>query len=324
MNSERRQCLVRWAALAAGLPAMSHAQGGKVVKLLVGFAPGGAVDVVGRAIAEAMRETAGMQIIVDNRPGAGGRLALDTLGQVAPDGATLLLMPSTHATMAPHFNKRRSFDPFQVVEPVAALGELQFALVAGPATTAATLKDYIDWARANPEKSTFGSPGVGTAMHLVGLMFAKAAGIELAHVPYKGGAPALTDLLGGQVPLVASTLPQAMPPFKEGKVRILAYTGSVRRADLPGVPTFKEAGYPELTLGESYGIHAPVRTPAALLDELNGQLARAARQAAFVQMRERLGFTPLELMRGQYAARLRDEYNAWAPIVQRTGYTADS
>ncbi|WZB73702.1 tripartite tricarboxylate transporter substrate-binding protein [Achromobacter insuavis] len=219
--------------LLAGGNTVQAQENSTPVRLIVGFAPGGALDAVARALAGQLRIALNQPVLVENKPGAGQRIALGETKRAKPDGLTLILANSTPFTIYPHIYQKLEFDPVRDFTPLGRVATFELGLSAGPATPAGGIKEYLAWAKANPTKATFGSPGAGTPGHLVGEMLNKAAGVSLVHVPYKGGAPAMNDLVGGQISLVVDTILEALEMAKAGKVRILATTGSERTAVTP-------------------------------------------------------------------------------------------
>ena len=309
----------------AGLAAASGsvgAQSGRPVTLLVGYPPGGAVDVVAREFAEAMRAQ-GIAIIVENRTGAAGRLATEQMMSAPPDGNTLVFMPGGNATIFPHVYRNLKHDPLKDLVALGAVCEFSFGLGVGPGTPARTLREFVDWAKANPGKASYGTPGGGTAMHFMGVMFGRAAGFEFTHVPYRGGAAATVDVIGGTVPALATTLPNLVQPYRQGKLRILAFTGERRLDELPDVPTFKELGYPDLVLTESFGVFGSARLPEGKVAELEGAIRKAASDPRVTAALRRQEFSPLSLSRAEYAARLKRDHDRWGPVIKASGYTAD-
>lgn len=324
MTTTRRSAI--GALVAAGLaPTLcgnAAAQTGKPLRILVGYPPGGAVDVVAREVGEGLR-TAGYAVVIENRTGAAGRLATEQMLAAPVDGSTLVFMPGGNATIFPHVYPKLKYDPFKDLVPVAAACEFTFGLGVGPGTPARTLKEFVEWAKANPGKASYGTPGGGTAMHFMGVMFARAAGFEFTHVPYRGGAAAIVDVLGGTVPALATTLPNLVQPHRQGKLRILAFTGSKRLASLPDVPTFSEAGYPGLEITENFGFFASAKTPAAVVAELHAALRAAASQARVTTALAKLEFEPVSMTQPQYAALLKADFERWGPVIKATGYKAE-
>lgn len=321
--ARRRACAALGVGTAALLwPALARPQK-RLLRMLVGYQAGGAVDVVAREVGDAMR-VAGFNVVIENRTGAGGRLATEQLLSAPADGSMLVFMPGGNATIFPHVYPNLKYDPLRDLAPIAPVCSFGFALAVGPATPARTLAEFVAWARAHRGQASYGTPGSGTAMHFMGAMFAKAAGFEFVHVPYRGGAAAMVDVLGGTLPALATTLPLLVTPHQQGKLRVLASTEDRPRPTLPGVPTFKDEGYPELVLGENFGIYASSRTPTAVQDELHAAIQAATRQPKVVAALRKLEFDPFTLSRREFAALMRADHERWHPIVQATGYRADS
>lgn len=305
---------------AAALPTVTFGQG-KQLKILVGYPPGGAVDVVARQIGEELRAV-GYNTVVENRTGAAGQLATEAMLAAPADGSTLVLMPGGNATIFPHVYPKLRYT-LSDLAPLAGVCSFQFGLAVGPATPAKTLKEFVDWAKANPGKASYGTPGAGTAMHFMGVMFGRKAGIDFQHVPYRGGALAMTDVLGGTIPALATTLPNLITHHKSGKLRILGFTGDKALPSLPGVQTFKEQGYPELQLTEIFGVFASSKTPKATLAELEKALMTAARQPRLVAAIEKLEFDSNVTSSVDLALHLKADFERWGPVVKATGYKAE-
>jgi tripartite-type tricarboxylate transporter receptor subunit TctC len=206
---------------------------------------------------------------------------------------------------------------------LATACEFDFALAVGPGTPAKTLAEFIDWAKANPTKAQFGSPGAGTAMHFIGVQLGQLGKFEFQHIPYRGGAPALTDTMGGTLPAVMTTLPNVLSAHRTGKVRVLAHSGSTRSAALPDVPTFKESGFPTLAISDSFVWVAPARTPASVQQELAAALAAAVSKPKVKAALSAAEYDALTLTPEALAARLSIESKHWAEIVKATGYKAE-
>lgn len=245
----RRQAVIAVAASLLSLCLTPSAQAqNKALKIFVGYPAGGAVDVVARQASEELRKL-GYNAVVENRTGASGQLAVDALLAAPADGATVAFMPGGNVTIFPHVYPKLRYS-LSDLAPLASVCSFQFGLGVGPGTPAKTLKEFVEWAKANPGKASYGTPGAGTVMHFMGVMLAKQAGVELLHVPYRGGAAALTDVFGGVIPALSTTLPNLVSHHKAGKLRILGFSGEKQLSGLPGVPTFKEQGYPELVMNE--------------------------------------------------------------------------
>lgn len=323
MSMNRRAAMTALSMTAMGAAIGSAiAQTGRTLRLLVGYPPGGAVDVVARELAEAMRGQ-GFTVVVENRTGAAGRLATEQMLAAPADGATLVFMPGGNATIFPHVYRNLKYDPLKDLAPLGAVCEFSFALGVGPGTPARTLPEFVDWAKANPGKANYGTPGGGTAMHFMGVMFSRAAGFEFTHVPYRGGAAAMVDVLGGTVPALATTLPNLVKPHQQGKIRILAFSGAQRLSSLPDVPTFKELGYPGLVITESFGVFGSARLPAAVQAELHAAIRKAADDARVVAALRKQEFEPLSLSQAEFAARIKADHGRWGPVIQATGYSVN-
>lgn len=321
MNITRRHCLITFGlAASAGLPIAALAEDRKL-PIYVGFPPGGAPDTVARAISDGLRGR-GFMPLVENKPGAGGRLVADTLLNAPAGEPVTMLVPASMLTVYPHIYRKLRYEPLKDFAPVATACEFQFALAVGPAVPASvkTLEDFLAWARANNAKAQFGTPGAGTPMHFIGIELARMSKTNLQHIPYKGGAPALTDTMGGSVAALITTLPLLVPSHKARRIRILAQTGATRLPGLPDVPTFKEAGFPGLTLSEMFVFMVPARTPAKLQGELASALAAAVAQPKVKAALDAADYTPLTLPPDAIRARLISESRHWGEVVKETGF----
>lgn len=314
------------ATAIAGLLALStgvHAQeSGVPIRILVGFAPGGALDTVARAVAERLRVTLNQPVIVDNKPGAGQRLALGELKRAKADGLTLMLSNNSPFTIFPHIYKKLEFDPVKDFTPIGRVATYDLCIAAGPKAPAGGMKEFMTWAKANPQEAAYGTSGAGNMGHFVGDMVSKATNTALIHIPYKGGAPAMTDLVGGQIPIVADTILESMEMAKGGKVRILATTGATRASILPDVPTLTESGINVVV--EAYvGLYGPPGMPADTVQRLSKALGEAMQspdlQKRIVQFAMVPAYSkPTELVRFQAEALAR-----WEAPIKASGFTAD-
>ena len=322
MPIARRQFIATLGAGAAVLAAPAvRAQGPRTLQLFVGYPPGGAVDVVARAVGEAMA-AGGYQVVVQNRTGASGRLATEQVMQAPADGSVVVCMPGGNATIFPHVYSNLKVRPLDDLSALGTACEFSFGLAAGAGTPARTLKEFIDWAKANPGKASYGTPGGGTAMHFLGVMLGREAGIDFQHVPYRGGAAAIVDVIGGTVPTLFTTLPNIVNPHLQGKVRILAFSGREPIARLSGVPTIAHAGYPDLTMTEIFAFFARKDTPAEVSARLSDAIANAVRAPQVVAALEKLEFEPLVMAPAALNTRLRSETERWRTVVAQSGYKA--
>ena len=297
----------------------------KPLRIIVGFTPGGSADMLARVLSQQMTGVA-TSIIVDNKPGAGGRIALEALKGSEADGATLVLTPASMMVVYPHIFRKLPYDPVADFVPVGRVAAASYVLTVGPHVPAevTTLADFVKWGKANPGKASYGSSGAGTIPHFIGVAIGKAAGLDWTHVAYKGAAPAMNDLLGGQIAANVSVMSNALPNIQAGKLRALAVTSGERNALLPTVPTSAEAGMREATAEEWFGVFAPARTPAEVVNRLNQAINGAQRSRPFQEALARASFdafgsdTPTA-----FAATVKADLNRWGQIVKTSGFTPE-
>jgi tripartite-type tricarboxylate transporter receptor subunit TctC len=309
-------------AMAAAAP-MAIAQADKTVRILVGFPPGGSLDTVARLLAEKMRDDLKTTFVIENKPGAGGRLAADMLKNAAPDGTTLMVTPVVIPVLAPLVFSKLNYNPATDFAPVGHICNFDFAFTVPVALPVKNVSEWLAFAKANPGKANFGSPSAGSLPHFFGEMLARESQVELVHVPYTGGAPLMTALLGNQVSAGIDVVLEAAESHRGGKVRVLATSGERRSTALPDVPTFKESGYPQIVASGWFAMYAPARTPDATVAAYNRALNKAL---ALPDVRDRFLKLALEPGGGSPAdlARLQDSSTArWAPVVKATGFRAD-
>jgi tripartite-type tricarboxylate transporter receptor subunit TctC len=289
-------------------------------RVILGFAPGGAVGIMTTMTADKLREAFGHPFIHDNRNGGEGMIAIDAVKAAAADGNTLLMSPIANICIYPHTYKKLAYDPVKDFIPVAMVGAYDIALVTGPGTPATSVATFIDWAKANPKQATFGTPGAGNIPHIYGLMFARAAGVALTNVPYKGSPPAVNDLMGGHIAAAVSTLGDFLAQDKAGRVRILAHSGRERTSLAPNVPTFAELGYKGLQGGGWYGLFAPAGTPAEMVNRINRIVVQGQQSA---DMSARMRDLALETQLGsasEFAAIVRADYERWGEAIRVAGF----
>jgi tripartite-type tricarboxylate transporter receptor subunit TctC len=318
------------AALAALLgltplhPGTARAQ--EPLKIIIGFPPGSGLDVLTRLIAEQIRLDTGMPIIVDNRAGGGGRIAAEYVAKAEPDGKTILSAPIVTTAFTPFVYKKLSFDPMKDLAPITRLGNFQFALATNNDVPAKSVKDFIAWVRANPGKVNYGSLSAGTPSHFLGVMFNRATGTDMQHVPYKGSSPVNIDLQSGQIQATFNTTVATMQLYKSGKINLLAVTGSERSRALPDVPTFKEL---KLNLGPMedaelwYGFLAPGQTPAPVIKELNARIVAALNNP---QIREKITNLDIQVVTDtpeEFAKVIANDYKLWGEVIKSTGFSLD-
>jgi tripartite-type tricarboxylate transporter receptor subunit TctC len=313
------------AALAAALTAAAAAAApypDRPIRFIVPFAPGGGNDLIARQLGARLAEAWGQQIVVDNRGGAGGNIAAETAARSNPDGYTLFLFNSANA-IAPSLYKRLGYDPVKDFEPVILAATAPFVMVVHPSTPAQSVKDLIALAKAKPDTLTYASGGNGSATHLSAAMFTHMAGIQMAHVPYKGAGPAFIDLLAGQVTLYFSSIPPAIPHVKTGRVRVLAITSAKRFPLLPEYPTLAESGLKGYQSESTYGITAPARTPPEIVKKLNAGFGEVLKDAT---VRSRLESQGAQVGGGSaqdYGQFIKAEVSLWAKVVKASGARID-
>ena len=320
-------CFIRraLAILALSLASMAGAQtnSGKPIRLICPFTPAGAVDIASRAIATELAKVLGQSVNVENRPGAGGNLAGAEAARSAPDGLTLFMTTSGINAINPVLYAKMPFDPIKDLAPVSALVSLSNVLVVHPSVKANSVAEVIALAKAEPGKLNFASSGSGTSVHMSGEMFKFLTKVDMVHIPYKGSAPAVTDLLGGQVMMMFDNIPSALPHIKAGKLRALAVTGAKRDPLLPEVPTMAEAGVPDYESGVWFGLAVPAGTPKEDIARLNEAAVKGTRSPEFVKRMTELGYTIIGSTPEQMAAMSRAETVRWVPIVKASGAKAD-
>jgi tripartite-type tricarboxylate transporter receptor subunit TctC len=314
-------------AATAPLPLLSprsHAQGLDTARILTGFPAGGTVDVVARRVADKLRGGHARVVLVENRPGAGGRLAVDELKRSASDGSTLLITPAAMITLYPHLYPKLAYGIGDVT-PVCSATSVVFGLAVGPGVppSVKSLKDFLAWASANPDKASYGSPGAGSPPHYLGALLEKESGLALTHVPYRGTVPGIQDLLGGQIAAFSGPIGDYLPHVKTGKLRVLVTSGRTRSRFLPDTPTVAEAGFKALEQVEWYGFFLPGKAAPELVHR-----TAAAIRAALTgpEIPDALAQFGLELALGspaELAKAVRDETAAWGPIVKRVGFVPD-
>jgi len=311
------------AACGAG-PIAASAQGfpSKQIRIIAPFPAGGSTDVTARLIGQKLTDVWGQQVILENRPGAGGTIGADYVAKALPDGHVLLMTTISLAINA-SLHKKLPFDTLKDLAPITQISALPLLLVVHPSVPVKNVKELVVLARARPGQLTYASSGAGTSPHLAAEMFKTMAGVDMIHVPYKGNAPAMTDLLGGHVSVNFGLLPPLLPQVKAGKLRALAATTARRVAVLPDLPTIAESGYPDYEINSWQGMLAPGATPKEIISRLNVEIVRII---GLPEVRDRLaaeGAEPVGSSAEQFAAHLRAEVAKWARVVKESGARAD-
>ncbi len=320
---DRRQVSLGLGASVAALaaPHVANAQG-STIRIIFPFAAGGSGDGSVRLIADRMQAALGQSVVVENRTGGAGRIGVVAVKNAAPDGLTLLYTPFAAVTIYPFVYKQLDYDPFTELRPLSQVCTFDFALAVNNDVPAKTPQELIAWIKANPTKAQYGSPGAGALPHFFGLMFGKAIGIEMNHIAYKGGAPAIVDLMGGQIPMVSSTASDFLELHNAGKIRVIATSGTKPSLGYKGVPTFKESGIDIVGTGW-YGMFVPAKTPDAVIARLNKAVADAVRLPDIKERLTGFGLDPTGTSGAELGAIQKADAAKWEPVVKASGFFAD-
>jgi len=311
------------AILTPHAAAAADAYPARPIRFVVAFPPGGGTDIIARSIAQKLAERLAQQVVVDNRPGAGGNIGTDIVAKSAPDGYTMLMGSAGPLAINASLFASMPFDPVRDLAPVTLAASTPNVLVVHPSLRAATVKELIALARTRPGEINFASSGHGTPAHLAGELFNSMAGVKLVHVPYKGAAPALADLLGGQVQLMFSTMPPALPHVKDGKLRALAVTSLKRSRATPDLPTVDEAALPGFEANTWHGVVLPAGTPPAIIARLNREIVAILHLHEVVERLSSQGAEPVGSTPEEFAAYIRSETVKWAKVVRESGAKAE-
>ena len=303
-------------AAAAGFP-------DKPVRLLVGFAPGASTDTAARLLADRMKDELKQPVSVDNKPGAAGRIAAEMLKNAPADGSTIMITPIVVPVLAPLVFSKLTYDPVADFAPIAQVATFQFALAVNATHPARNVQELVAWFKANPALANYGTPGPGSLPHFFGVMLARGAGLDLIHVPYNGGGPLMTALVGNQVSSGFDTLVDQIELHRSGKIRLIATSAAQRSPLLPEVPTFGEAGMKGVEGTAWFAVYAPAKTPDATVKQINAAINKALTSP---ELRERFGKLGLEPTGGSpadLAAAMKRDTERWAPIVKASGFRGD-
>lgn len=326
MSTRRRLASALAASCAAALlPFAAAAQQAKPIRLVIGFPAGGSTDAVARILADAMRAKFDGPLIVESRVGAGGRIAAESMKTADADGSVILITPNPVITIYPHIYRKLAYDPVRDLLPVAQVATYPLLVGVGPGTPASVhnVREFVQWAKANPKQAFYGSPAPGSTPHFVGVMIAKAAGVELSHVSYKGDAPSVQDLLGGQIPMSINVPSAQLPHVNSGRLRLLATTGPKRMAQLPDVPTLAESGFPQIQTSDWFGAFVPPGTPPAVVTKIQAAIRDALKTREVQEGFAKQAVEPAVATPAEFARRIRDETDQWAGVVKASGFRAD-
>jgi len=296
----------------------------KPVHIIVGFPAGGGTDVIARILADRLRGPYASTVLVENKPGAAARIAVEYVKNAEPDGSVMLFTPDFPITVYPHSFRSLNYDSLRDFTPVAPAAKSMLTYNVGPAVPEGvkTLAEFVAWCKANPGKASYGTTAAGGTPHFVGMMLANAAGVAMTPVHYRGGAPALQDLIGGHVPASVNPVSESMTQAKAGTIRILAVTGSRRSPFLPDVPTMVEAGY-NVVVESWLGVFVPSKTPAEVVDALGAAIGEAVKSPAMIENLAKVGNEPRFQTPAEFAATVKADVARWGPVVKASGFIAE-
>lgn len=324
MNRRRLTTLAAvLATTLAGFGTSAQAQGDKTVRILVGFPPGGSIDIVTRLLAEKIKDELKTTVIVENRAGAGGRIAAELLKSALADGSTFMITPVVVPVLAPMVFSKLTYNPATDFMPVGHVCNFNFAVTVPTAVPAKNVTELVAYLKANPQKANFGSPAAGSLPHFFGEMLSRDAKAELVHVPFAGGAALLGALAGNQVSAGIDVVLETLEAHRAGKVRVIGTSGDKRSSVLPDVPTLKEQGYPNMVAQGWFAMYAPAKTPAASVEAMNRALNKALAQPDVLDRFAKLGLEAGGGSPADLSALERSSATRWAPVVKATGFRAD-
>ncbi len=317
--------MFRLIALVLFLPALALGQAypSKPIRMVVPFTPAGAVDIATRATAHEMTKILGQPVAVENKPGAGGNLGVLDVSRSAPDGYSVVMSTSGIQAINPFLYSKMPLDVNKDLASVAPIVSLSNVLVVHPSVPARTVKEVIALAKKEPGKLTYASSGNGTSIHMSGAMFTQLTGTEIVHIPYKGSAPAVTDLLAGQTNMMFDNIPSSLPHIKAGKLIAIATTGAKRDPTLPDLPTIAESGVPGYESGVWFGLMVPAATPKDVINKLNAAAVQATKQPEFIKRMHDLGYNIIPGSPEDMANMIQEELKRWGPIVKKSGAKVD-
>jgi tripartite-type tricarboxylate transporter receptor subunit TctC len=326
-----RRAVLASAAAAASLSAVPTAFSqqqttiAKPARIILGFPPGGSLDTIARLLAERLRGSYAPVVTVENRAGAGGRIAMDYVKASEPDGSAITMGPASVAVLYPHVYKKLSYDPLRDFTPVSTVCTFQFAFTIGPMVPAEvkTPQQFAQWCKANPTNASFASAGEGTMAHFAGLQVSRAIGADMQHVPFKGGAPALQAVLGGQIAASINVLVEPLQFIKDGKLRALGVTGPARATYLPQAPTFVEQSFRDVSIEEYFAAWLAPNTPPAIANGLAEQLKKAIQTKELEEAYAARAFAPAFSTPQELDRMVRADLARWAPIVKASGFSID-
>lgn len=303
-------------ALAACAPAAAQQYPNQPIRVIVPFTPGGGTDFLSRTVAAKLSDSVKWNVVAENRPGAGGTIGITTAARAKPDGYEIVMGQVDNLAVAPSLYTKLAYDPVKDFEPIGIVGEAPLVVVANKNGPYKSLKDLIAAAKKAPGTINYGSPGAGTITHLAAELLQLQAGIKLVHVPYKGSGPAMADLLGGQVPIIFTSIPSAAPQIKAGSAIPLAVTSAKRSPAMPDVPTIAESGYPDFDVRVWYGLLAPAKTPKPIIQILNTELNKILALRDVQDALAAQGATAMPTTPAQFSQTIAADYKKWRSVIQ--------
>lgn len=324
MNRRQFGCSAASALAVGSVPFSVRAQGLDVARILSGFPPGGTVDVLARRVADKLRGNYAANMVVENKPGAGGQIGVITLKEANPDGSSLLLTPSSMLSIYPYTYPKLQYK-LDDVAPVSMGAYIDHGMAVGPAVpdSVKTLKDFLAWAKVNADKANFGSPGAGSMPHMIGVLLTKFTGVDLRHIPYRGSVPGVQDLLGGQISSFCGPIGDYIPHVKTGKLRVLAIAGRERSPFVPMSPTLRSLGYP-LTVREWYGFFLPGKAKPEVVRRASAYLQPVLSQPDLMEHGKQFGLDIQPSTASQLADLLLADAEEWRRLIKQIGFTAES
>ena len=314
--------LAAFAFLLAADSALAQPYPSKPIRFVVPYPPGGPTDILGRAVAQALTESLGQTVVVENKPGASGMIGAEQVAKAAPDGYTILVNASIHV-INPSLYSKTTFDAMHDFAPVTQIASVPLILVVGQPVKANSVRELIALAKASPGKLTFASSSVGAAPHLAGELLKRMAGIDIVHVPYKGSGPATTDLIGGHVTMMIDSMPSSIAHVKSGKLKVLGVSTAKRVPALPDVPTIAESGLPGFDIATWYGVWAPAKTPKEIVSKVSSEIANALKRPDLKERLAGLGAEGVGSTPAEFAAYCESEFKRWAKVVKDSGAKLD-
>ena len=308
--------------VAANTLKAEEAYPSKPVTMLVGFSAGGTTDVLARIIAKGLSDELKQSFVVENKPGAGSNIATDQLIRQKADGYTIMMMAVT-TTINQTLYKNARFNIDKDIDPIVLVAKVPNILVANKDTPYNSVKEFVDYAKANPGKVNYGSSGAGTSIHLAGELFKQQAGIDMLHVPFKGSGPSMTALIGGQTDVVFENMPAAVQQIKSGKLKAFAVTTDKRSAAFPDVPTLQESGYPQFNVSSWFGLVAPKGTPKPIIDKINATVEKILAKPEVIKQLEGLGAVAEQNTPEQFSKFVSDETRIWGDVIRKGNISVD-